>query len=143
MDEARLFAWTYLRFQRLVDRHLAEQGASFAKMRLLAFLTDGPARSTDIAVFFGHAPRTVTQAIDGLEAAGLVTRTADPRDRRQKHVGITAKGKALLQSAQPLYERVLEQTLGNLSEDERTGFVQVLNKLSSLALALERYPCVT
>mgnify|MGYP002781176372 CR=1 FL=1 len=59
---SKQFAWVYLRLQRLIDRNLSRHDASLAKIRLLAFLDDGPKRSTDIASFFGQAPRTVMMA---------------------------------------------------------------------------------
>ena len=71
--------------RRLIDAHLAAQGASMARLKLLAFIAEQPRRSTDIASFFDQAPRTVTQAIDSLEQNGLVSRcrctTASWRER--------------------------------------------------------------
>ena len=68
---ATAFGWTWYRMRRLIDAHLASQGASMARLKLLVYLAEQPSRSTDIASFFDQAPRTVTQAIDWLEQNGL------------------------------------------------------------------------
>lgn len=61
----------FLRMHRMMNKRLAEQGASLARTKLLLFLDRrGPSRAADIADFFDQAPRTVTEAIDGLERDG-------------------------------------------------------------------------
>jgi len=132
LEISKQLAWTFLRLQRLLDRLLADSDASVAKIRLLAYLVDEPRRSTDIASFFGHSPRTVTQAIDALEASGHVRRRPLMGDRRAKLVEITEEGRSLLARAQPIYVRLLEQTVGRLPEDELTAMDAALVKLSEL-----------
>jgi len=107
---ATTFGWTWYRMRRLIDAHLAAHGASMARLKLLAFLVEQPRRSTDIASFFDHAPRTVTQAIDSLEQAGLVARLPVPGDRRAKLVQITDAGRAMLEQGMPLYDGIVAQT---------------------------------
>ncbi len=63
------FGWAWYRIRRLIDAHLSAQGASMARLKLLAFLAEQPSRSTDIASFFDHAPRTVTASSDRGSAA--------------------------------------------------------------------------
>jgi DNA-binding MarR family transcriptional regulator len=101
IEISKQLAWTYLRLQRMLDRCLAGSEASVARVRLLAYVADGPKRSTDIASFFGHAPRTVTEAIDALEAAGHLRRRVVPEDRRVKLVELTPAGREVLDRAQP------------------------------------------
>ena len=134
---SKQFAWVYLRLQRLIDRNLSRHGASLAKIRLLAFLDEGPKRSTDIASFFGLAPRTVTQAIDALEAAGHLRRMPAPGDRRAKLLELTTEGRAILDQAQPLYEAILSRTMGALSQDELDLFSDMLNKVEAAVDLIE------
>jgi len=134
---SKQFAWVYLRLQRLIDRNLSRHDASLAKVRLLAFLDDGPKRSTDIASFFGQAPRTVTQAIDALEAAGHLRRMPVPGDRRAKLLELTAEGRDMLGRAQPLYEAILWRTMGTLSEDELNEFSAMLTKVEAAVDLIE------
>lgn len=135
---AKELAWVYLRLHRLIGRKLAGRAASQAQMKLLAFLEDGGKRSTDIAGYFGHSPRTVTQAIDALEAAGHVRRGPVPGDRRAKMVEITPAGLNALHAVQPLYQEVLKEAFGALAEDDLAALDRILIDLLARIEALER-----
>lgn len=128
---ATAYAWVFLRMNRAADRLMTERGASLAQTKLLVYLSqNGPARSTDIATFFGHSPRTVTQAIDALERSGLAIRVPDPGDRRAKLVSITESGKAAMDRSEPLRRQIVEQTFGVLSPEERSQLAGILQKLT-------------
>ncbi len=120
----------FLRMQRLMNRRMAEQGASLARTKLLLFLHKrGPARAADIADFFDNAPRTVTEAIDGLERDGLVARTPDAHDRRVKQVSITDEGRRVLGETEPLRQDLIDAVFGALDADERAQLSSTLAKL--------------
>lgn len=123
--------------RRLIDAHLSAQGASMARLKLLAFLAEQPSRSTDIASFFDHAPRTVTEAIDSLEQNGLVTRSPVLGDRRAKLVQITEAGRAMLEQAQPLYDEIVQRTFGSLTAQELSGLEAAIAHLDRIAAEAE------
>lgn len=123
--------------RRLIDTHLAAHGASMARLKLLAFLAEQPRRSTDIASFFDHAPRTVTQAIDWLEQHGLVSRSPVPGDRRAKLVQITDTGRAMLDEGLPLYDGIAARTFGSLTEEELAGLNAAILHLERIVDQLE------
>jgi DNA-binding MarR family transcriptional regulator len=125
------FAELHLQFTRTLDRRMAEHGASLARTKLLLCLQKrGPLRGTDIADFFSQSPRTVTEAIDGLERDGLVERKSDPVDRRAKQIHITDKGIDAAARTEPLRRQIIDQTFGTLSTDERASLGAILEKLS-------------
>lgn len=125
------FAELHSKFMRTLDRRMAEQGASLAKTKLLLCLQSrGPLRATDIADYFGQSPRTVTEAIDGLERDGLVERQPDASDRRAKLVQITGRGIDAVTRTEPLRLQIIDQTFGTLLPTEREAFGAVLDKLS-------------
>jgi DNA-binding MarR family transcriptional regulator len=125
------FAELHLQFTRTLDRRMAEHGASLARTKLLLCLQKrGPLRGTDIADFFSQSPRTVTEAIDGLERDGLVERKSDPVDRRAKQIHITDKGIDAAARTEPLRRQIIDQTFGTLSADERASLGAILEKLS-------------
>lgn len=134
---ATSFGWTWYRLRRLIDAHLSAHGASMARLKLLAYLSELPRRSTDIASFFDHAPRTVTQAIDSLEQNGLVSRSAVPADRRVKLVQITDAGRAMLEQGLPLYDSIVARTFGSLTEEEVAGLNAAILHLGGIADELE------
>lgn len=126
------YAELYLQLTRTLDRRMAEQGASLARTKLLLCLKKrGPMRATDIAEFFSQSPRTVTEAIDGLERDGLLERTPDPSDRRAKLIHVTEKGLAAAQKTEPLRREMVEQTFGVLDADEQEKLLELLRKVSS------------
>lgn len=119
-----------LRMQRLLNRRMADQGASLARTKLLLFLEKrGAARAADIAEFFDNAPRTVTEAIDGLERDGLVQRTPDARDRRVKQVSITEEGRRVIGETEPLRQELIQSIFGVLSADERKSLGAMMARM--------------
>lgn len=120
----------YIRIHRDLDRRMAASGASLARTKLLAFIRcRDNARSADIVAAFGFAPRTVTEAIDGLERDGLVRREADPADRRAKRILITQAGEAAIAASEPIYHELIERVFGPLTPPEREAFAAVMAKL--------------
>ena len=134
---ATAFGWTWYRMRRLIDAHLSAQGASMARLKLLAYLAEQPRRSTDIASFFDQAPRTVTQAIDSLEQNGLVSRSPVAGDRRAKLVQITDTGRAMLEQGLPLFDGIVASTFGSLTAEELAGLDAAILHLGQIVEELE------
>jgi DNA-binding MarR family transcriptional regulator len=71
----------------------------------------------------------MTNRIDRLEEAGLVGRRPDPDDRRGTLVRLTAKGKALIDTATSKHVANEERLLAALSARERQQLNELLRKL--------------
>ncbi len=128
----------FLRMHRLMNRRMADQGASLARTKLLLFLAKrGPARAADIAEFFDNAPRTVTEAIDGLERDGLVVRTPDTRDRRVKQVSITGSGRRVIGETEPMRQALIDDVFGVLSAGEQAQLEDMLGRMLAAVDAQE------
>ncbi len=128
----------FLRMHRLMNRRMADQGASLARTKLLLFLAKrGPARAADIAEFFDNAPRTVTEAIDGLERDGLVVRTPDTRDRRVKQVSITDSGRRVIGETEPMRQALIDDVFGVLSAGEHAQLDDMLGRMLAAVDAQE------
>ncbi|MET8854130.1 MarR family transcriptional regulator [Amycolatopsis sp. NPDC004625] len=75
-----------------------------------------------------------TRLVDRMEAVGLVTRTADPRDRRVQLVRLTALGEETTVRASRLHVENIEQFfLRPLPEGHRERFAEDLRTLSHFA----------
>ena len=133
----------YLRSHRVIDRMMASEGASFARTRLLMHIArEGPLRSVDIATSLGLAPRTVTEAIDGLERDGLVKREPDSIDRRAKQISITAEGLSATEGAQASKRRYIDTVFGALTLEECGELVRLIasSTIGSARWAVVRPP---
>ncbi|MGC2634929.1 MAG: MarR family transcriptional regulator [Candidatus Cybelea sp.] len=71
----------------------------------------------------------MTNRIDRLEDAGLVSRRPDPQDRRGTLVRLTAKGKALIDAATTEHVVNEERLLAALSAREQLQLGELLRKL--------------
>src|SRR3546814_14407139 len=80
--------------RRSFDRAMTEQGASLAQTKILMCIKAqmGMARAADVAEIMNLAPRTVTEALDGLEREGLIQRVPDKEERRVKGVAHRSEG---------------------------------------------------
>jgi DNA-binding MarR family transcriptional regulator len=131
-DLSRRFGKLFLRMHRLLDRRMAQGGASLARTKMLMFVDkEGPVRGVDIAEIFGLAPRTVTEALDALERDGLVRRDPDKADRRVKRVSITEQGRQAMLATEPLRLKLTEQIFGILDEAERAQLQAIVTKLGA------------
>jgi len=127
----------YLRSHRAVDRIMTAQGASFARAKLLAHIArEGPLRSADLALAMDYAPRTVTEAIDGLERDGLARREPDPEDRRAKRISLTPAGTAAAKAAGASRQHFIETIFSALTSKEREEIVRLVGKLNDRLASL-------
>ncbi len=71
----------------------------------------------------------MTNRIDRLEAAGLVTRRPDPEDRRGRRVVLTASGRALIDRVIAAHVANEARVLAGLTEAEQHSLAALLRKL--------------
>ncbi len=129
----RLFE-LYHRVHRLVNVSMSEEGVSLARSKFLFYLSElGPCRCADIASALSFAPRTVTEAIDGLERDGMVIREPDPDDRRAKIISITNLGRAGLEAALQPRRQMIEELFSALDDKERSDLYRMLGVLGDKA----------
>lgn len=120
----------YHRVHRLINESMTEEGVSLARSKFLFFLCKlGPCRSTDIAGALNFAPRTVTEAIDGLERDKLVMRKPDPEDRRAKIVSITEMGRIALEAAEHPRRQLIEEIFSALDDRQLDQMHEIVSRL--------------
>ncbi|KQY19546.1 MarR family winged helix-turn-helix transcriptional regulator [Rhizobium sp. Root482] len=129
----------YHRVHRLINESMTEEGVSLARSKFLFFLSRlGPCRSTDIAGALKFAPRTVTEAIDGLERDKLVVRKPDPEDRRAKIVSITDVGRVVLEAAEYPRKQLIEEIFSTLDDKQLDQMHQIVTQLVAKAEEIRR-----
>ena len=126
--------------QRLMKRlrhaqaeQLAPLGLTPAQERALRMITrsEEPPRMAEIAGRLGIVPRSLTPVIDALEAAGLVRRSIDPRNRRAILLHLTEHGTAVRDDLRQARRRAAEDLFAPLSAEDRKALGELLAGLDS------------
>lgn len=90
----------------------------------------------------GLATTTLTSMVDRMEAAGLVNRTADPKDRRKTRLLLTDKAKGLRSDYNDVSERMSDIFYSGFSEEEIRQFEHYLERvLLNLRKSIRCYAC--
>ena len=123
------------RLAKVAGTALAEADLTLPQYRVLVFLAAGDRPATQVAALLGVAPSTITSAVDGLTARGLVERRADPSDRRRVVLALTDRGRNALSDGDTVVAARLDRLLTHLDRDEAET---VLTGLEHLNRAMER-----
>jgi DNA-binding MarR family transcriptional regulator len=120
------------RLYALLEEQMVELGVTHGQYRALKCIKEYGLTGTQmhsIAGYLGVTPRNVTGLVDGLEAARLVERVADPGDRRATIVRVTEKGHSVAQKGKRIHELVVGKVMGILTEDEKLQLRHLSTKL--------------
>jgi DNA-binding MarR family transcriptional regulator len=130
-----LVASTLLGRAARLTRLLMRSGAheiSRTEVGVLATLSDGPRRITQLAMTEALAQPTVTQLIDKLEGRELVSRSRSEEDGRVVLVEITTAGAAALESVRALIRANMREALVDLPDAELTELAHAADTMGSL-----------
>jgi DNA-binding MarR family transcriptional regulator len=113
------FLTTSARLRRVVDEHMARNGVSLARTKILQVLAGcGPIKQARLAEELGLAARSITQALEAMERDGLVRRVPDGADRRAKVVTVTDRGARALADGEAAGDEILRRIFGGLGMDQ-------------------------
>ena len=118
------------RYNASLRQEMSALGLTTPKMRSLAVLAirDG-LLIRELAVYAVVEQSTLSRALDGLLASGLVHAQSDPDDYRGTRVFITAEGRDVFAKIWPSMAASYGQMFQGISESEQLGFVITLNKI--------------
>jgi DNA-binding MarR family transcriptional regulator len=105
---------------------------SRTEVGVLATLSDGPRRITQLAMTEALAQPTVTQLIDKLEGRELVSRSRSEEDGRVVLVEITTAGAAALEGVRALIRANMREALVDLPDAELTELAHAADTMGSL-----------
>lgn len=98
---------------------------------VLGGLAEGPSQTqARLADTVGRDRTRLIPILDRLEARGLVHRTPDPADRRNKVVRLSATGRDVLDACRAGIREVEAEQLADLEPDEREAFRRTLDRLA-------------
>ncbi|MEU4575318.1 MarR family winged helix-turn-helix transcriptional regulator [Nonomuraea sp. ATR24] len=117
---------------------LAEHGVTMWGYAVLGALHDGSVRTqAALAEAIGADKTRIIGTLDRLQAAGLITREPDPRDRRARILAITGEGHRLCGSIRARIQEAEDRLLAHLPEADRETFLRALHTLHRLVREAE------
>ncbi|MFM2416833.1 MAG: hypothetical protein RL385_1556 [Pseudomonadota bacterium] len=120
-----------------VNKRLALVGATLHEYGVLFRLTDeDEVPQHELAFDAAIDPGAASRLVRTMAEAGLLTTRVDPKDKRQRFVRITAKGRALEQTLTPVVDAAIEPYMCGLTPDEEEEFLVLLQKAHRGMLSL-------
>ncbi|MFJ4481314.1 MarR family winged helix-turn-helix transcriptional regulator [Streptomyces longwoodensis] len=119
------------RGRALVAEALAAEGLKMWHHVVLSAVHDlAPVAQADLGRGVGLDPKDLVGVLNDLQAAGLVVRAPDPRDRRKNAVSPTPAGTRLLRRCERLARDANDELLAPLTAAERDLFTALLIRIS-------------
>ncbi|AVT34042.1 MarR family transcriptional regulator [Plantactinospora sp. BC1] len=135
-------AMRLIRHRRAIERPAVPSGLVGMLLQIdeLADQTAG-CHAKELADRSGLDPSTVSRAVAALVARGLVTRRADPADRRASFVVLTDEGRTALTEARDWYGDLLRAALADWSAAEIDALTGALDRfVTDIQGSLDRAP---
>ncbi|KMW60101.1 Transcriptional regulator, MarR family [Candidatus Rhodobacter oscarellae] len=112
-------------FQALISEDLTATQFS----TLIRIAEHGHASQNHLGRMAAMDVATVKGVVDRLKSKGLVTSTADPKDKRRSNISLTHKGAVIVDTLVRDGLRITEETLRPLTRAEQRTFLALLAKL--------------
>ena len=117
--------------QDLLEQRAGITGRDYTALAVIS--EDAPSSQQELARLMGKAPALCVGMLDDLEAAGLVARGRDPKDRRRSVVTLTPKGEQKLREADEIAEELERQVIAGLTSEERELLLSLLTRTGAIA----------
>jgi len=126
--------------RRFDDLARASLDLTRAQCRVLAYLAHhGEINQARLADLLEVAPISAGRLLDRMEEGGWIERHANPDDRRERVVRMTAKAERSLDSARRIGDEVTAEALAGFSRDEREQLLGLLQRVrANLSGIVER-----
>lgn len=128
---------------RVIPEMDVDQNLKLRDLKVLASIHffEIPISPAQIADILRIDPATVSRAVQKLEETELLNREENGRDKRSVRLKLTDKGiataRAYTEAIQSLFEELETGLLYGLSDEEKTGFMTVMVKISRRAEAMK------
>jgi len=123
-----------IRLLRTLRREDDGSGLSAPRLSALSVVVfAGPVSLGELAEAEQVRPPTMSRIVDALVGRGLITRIADPRDRRSVRIMATAEGAQLLNAGRERRVHALVGRLSRLAESERRALARGVEILERVA----------
>ncbi|AKK74534.1 MarR family transcriptional regulator [Chryseobacterium gallinarum] len=105
---------------------------SFELIEVLGILSrDNGINQQEISNKVSKDKSSITYLINSLVKRGLVERTEDKNDRRNKQVFLTSKGKEIIETVYPWALELYKKAAGEISENEINNALLLIKRMTS------------
>ena len=129
---AYLLSRTATLFDRVFYQDITDKGISVTvhqwQFLQKLYQTDGLSQ-VELAALLEKSGPNVTRILDVMEKNNLITRNADPADRRKFLIYLTAKGRRMKTKITPLSHKARDKAFAGLSENELKTLREILNRI--------------
>ena len=94
-------------------------------------LDERPMSQSRLARMAGITPQSMGVLISGLEEDGYLERRPSETDRRAMTLALTDAGRARAAEVSDEHRRFCEETLGCLTDDEKSQLIEILGKIAA------------
>ena len=115
----------------VIDGKLSELGIHHSQHVLLMYLScrhEMPSQS-EIAAQLDVSPAAVAGTIKKLEQGGYIEKNTDKDDGRYHAIGMTEKGRKIVERSRQLFAEADQESFHDISEDELEQMYSVLEKV--------------
>ncbi|HDR2590211.1 TPA: winged helix-turn-helix transcriptional regulator [Enterobacter ludwigii] len=117
-------------FRNEVNNALINHGLTLSKVRVLKAIEEHEAcNATEVMAVLSYSCRSVTESLESLEVAGLITRHKTPGNRKVKIISLTEQGQDRLHLAMQVRNDILTTLLSCLEGSELVLFRNIINKI--------------
>ncbi len=121
--------------ESLTETHRVSPGEG----HLLTYVASyGPCPISELVRVFGYSASTLTGMLDRLEAAGLLARRPNVRDRRSFLIELTPAGRAVAASLTEELTRLEAAVAGRVTPEEAAGFAAVMRAVGAVTRVVLR-----
>ncbi|WP_423971600.1 MarR family winged helix-turn-helix transcriptional regulator [Elusimicrobium simillimum] len=116
-----VLALIYNKLEKRLNTSMLAFGLTTPQFNILAVLARSDAAymtQVEISKRMFVTQGSITRLIDRLYQDGLITRTEDKKDRRNKLIKLTVKGKKLYGKIWPAYNKVINDALDNIADSK-------------------------
>lgn len=124
--------------RRITEKLLESTGVYQGQHRILMELAKHEYYSQkEIAVAMKVSTATIAIALKKLEKNGYISKVTDEADNRLNKIHITAKGQQVVDDSVKIFERIDKKAFEGFSEEEKSGFYSMLDRLEINMAELE------
>jgi DNA-binding MarR family transcriptional regulator len=121
-----------------IESVFRDRNISFTQWLALKILGGaGPLSLHELCGHIGYDPATVSRAVEGLCADGLVARARSTTDRRSVALSLTAKGKSYVQKHSAIALGELNVLLEDFSREEADTLIALMQRVLAKLVAVQ------